>query len=131
MRRRFIVSKEYSERPARPDGTCFYCSAPIGTEHKLGCVIRQKTVVIEMRITLCIDVPEDWTADNIEFHRNMGSWCTSNAIHEIEHAEEYRNCLCDDTRFLFLREATAEDEKRYGVEWEDGNLAECIEVLDE
>jgi hypothetical protein len=36
------IVKPEDGRPARPDGTCFYCGEPIGGKHKYDCVIPQK-----------------------------------------------------------------------------------------
>ena len=43
-------------RPARQDGTCFYCRAPLGSQHEAGCVIRRKTVVVDITMRLVREV---------------------------------------------------------------------------
>lgn len=34
-----VLVESGDERPARPDGSCYYCRQPIGTAHLDGCVI--------------------------------------------------------------------------------------------
>ena len=46
-----------------------------------------------------------------------------------EAAKKYNNdyrCFCDRTTISYIREATAEDEERYGCDWEDKHLAEVV-----
>ena len=108
------IVKPEDERPARKDGTCYYCRTAIGSHHKPGCVIRTRTVVCEFTVTLTRSVPEDWDQYMIEFHMNDSSWCASNLIHEMESLDMER-CLCGNIEGKFVREATADDEDRYGV----------------
>lgn len=102
-------------RPARPDGTCFYCRVPLGGEHNKGCVIRTKTIVQDFTIRLVLRVPEDWDAAMIDFHKNDSSWCASNIVERIKSVDTDERCLCDRTSAKFIREATAADEERYGI----------------
>ena len=102
-------------RPARQDGTCFYCRVPLGKQHNVGCVLRYKTIVVEVTMRLVRRVPEDWDANMIEFHMNDSSWCASNFIGEIQSVNTKERCLCDRTEGKFVREATKEDEERYGI----------------
>lgn len=66
---------DYGVRPAGPPDRCFYCDMPMGQEHKEGCVIRQRTVVIRYQIDLVVAVPEDWNPDMINFRYNESTWC--------------------------------------------------------
>jgi hypothetical protein len=109
------IVKAADERPARKDGTCFYCSQPIGGLHKEGCVIRSRTVLCEFTVTLVRRVPEDWDAHMIEFHMNDSSWCAGNLIHEMKEIDGDDNCLCANVSGRLVREATKEDEEVYGV----------------
>ena len=93
-------------RPARLDGTCFYCRVPIGGEHKKGCVIRQRTVTIEMTIKFPISVPEDWDEESINFHRNNSTWCADNVLPELEREAKRSGCLCSVTVFRYLGESS-------------------------
>ncbi len=101
------------ERPARRDGTCFYCSQPMGAAHRPDCVIVERTVVLRMTIEVVVGVPRDWDVGMIEFHKNESSWCVDNLLEQLGSwaASEDQNCgcACHATSFEFLREATAED----------------------
>lgn len=89
------------ERPNRMDGTCFYCYEPIGGLHKDDCVCFTKKVKVRAIIEYEIEVPNFWGKGNIEFHRNEGSWCSSNIIEELE-ALDKKDCLCGCTTFEFV-----------------------------
>ena len=106
--------KEFGIRPAGSPDHCFYCGEPRGGTHKADCVIRERTVVVKLTIEYTITVPEHWTPEDIEFHRNESSWCTSNALPELEKLDE-NGCLCHGSSFEYVREATLEDEKQDGV----------------
>lgn len=100
-------------RPARPDGTCFYCSKPLGSEHQEGCVIRTKTVVVDVTFRIVREVPEDWEPSMIEFHMNESSSCADNLFADIDAvADRDDGCLCGQTEAKFIRDATAEDEEQ-------------------
>lgn len=98
-------------RPARQDGTCFYCQAALGSQHRADCVIRTKTVVVEVTFRYICKMPESWSSDTIEFHMNDSSSCANNLANDIaELAKDEGRCLCGHTTGKFIREATAEDE---------------------
>jgi hypothetical protein len=101
---------EYSIRPAGDPNKCFYCDTPRGGEHKADCVIRSRTVVVKMTAQYVVQVPEYWDADQIEFHRNEGSWCASNGIAELEQMEGRVGCLCGSIEYAYVREASAQDQ---------------------
>lgn len=109
------VVKPDDVRPARPDGTCFYCRASLGEEHKSDCVLREKTVVVDVTMRLVRRVPEHWDVSNIEYELNESSWCADNIVSEIKSVITEERCLCDRFSAKFIREATEEDEGRYGV----------------
>lgn len=96
------------------DVKCFYCQAPVGTEHNAGCVQRSRTVVIEARITLVREVPEDWDQQSIESQLNESSWCASNIIDDLEKLNTDEHCLCGHFEARYVREATPEDEVELG-----------------
>jgi hypothetical protein len=107
------VTAENGPRPAGKPDECFYCKKKIGELHKLDCVVRQKTVVVRATIEYTIVVPEHWDKDSIEFHRNTGSWCSSNAIGELYRIGVVEDsCMCSQISFEYVREATAGDELR-------------------
>lgn len=113
----WIVEQE-GIRPAGAQDKCFYCNQLLGTLHKDECVIRERTIVIRMTVEYVITIPESWTPEQIENHRNHGSWCAINAIAELDRISEH-NCLCEDSRFEYVREATAQDEEHFHVYVED------------
>ena len=98
----FIVTKK-AQRPAKMDGRCFYCNELIGSNHKLDCVLVQKKVKIKMTVEYEVDVPSSWNKENIEFHRNEGTWCSNNAIDELETAFE-KTCMCGTTKFKYIKD---------------------------
>lgn len=102
----FLVSAS-AQRPARMDGTCFYCSQPIGVAHKPSCVLIVKKVRVRMTVEYDIEVPDNWTKDNVEFHRNESSWCAGNMMSELEalgHPET--GCLCGKVHFTYLNDVS-------------------------
>lgn len=107
------IVKPADERPARRDGRCFYCSQPIGTEHKADCVTLSRTVVVKIEIDAVIKVPRDWDSKMIEFHRNDGTWCSNNLIADLADWQKRHEadgaCICSGTRFTFVREAGQDD----------------------
>lgn len=107
--------KDYGIRPAGSDYECFYCGVKKGNQHKEGCVIRKRTVVVKMEIEIVLDVPEDWDENFINFHKNESSWCASNIISELQRMDEKTGCLCEFTEFKYLREASEEDEENFQV----------------
>lgn len=106
------VVKPSDERPARPDGTCFYCGQPVGRNHKPDCVVVSKTVTVRLTLELVIDVPRAWDGDMIEFARNESSWCKDNLLRDLgawASVENRDRCTCGIAEIKFLRDATAED----------------------
>lgn len=95
------IVTEKAQRPASMNGTCFYCKQPIGAEHLHDCVLIERKVLVRAVIEYEIAVPADWTAEQIEFHRNDGSWCADNMIPELEALTE-SECLCDKVLFTYL-----------------------------
>ena len=101
----------------RPMGSrhhCFYCGEPRGGEHREGCTIRSRTVVVEIKVELVVSVPEDWDEHLIEFWMNDGSRCASGIIDDIAAMDERldgdHECPCNFVAGRYLREATPEDE---------------------
>lgn len=103
------VTATYGPRPAGPPDECFYCQVKVGGEHKPGCVLRQRTVVLRYSYDVVIAVPADWDKRMVEFHRNDSSWCADNSLPELNrHAQS--SCWCPQFTASFVREATAVDE---------------------
>lgn len=109
------ITARHGPRPAGPPDRCFYCDGPVGAQHARDCVMRQRTVVVRMTVEYVVEVPENLPPDMIEFMRNEGSWCATNALDELQPNEEEdpegNCCLCHTTAFEYVREATPEDEK--------------------
>jgi hypothetical protein len=98
---------------------CAHCSSRIGEEHADGSVCRKRTVVVRMAIEYVVEVPEDWSEVDVKFHRNESSWCAGNAQAELDKLFEYTRaqggCVCNRTKYEFMREATEDDERACGV----------------
>lgn len=114
MTRKDWTVGEYSVCPAGKPDECYYCGAKVGEQHKSNCVIREKTIVTRMTIDFVDSVPESWDEDLIDFHYNDSSWCATNVLHRLEERSNFR-CLCDVASFEYLRDATEEDEEKWGV----------------
>ena len=102
---KFKVTKK-AQRPARMDGSCFYCGEKIGDYHKDNCVLVIKNVIVKATIEYEINVPSDWTKETIEFQRNEGSWCSSNIIEELKKVDEKEGCLCRRVEFEYLKDTS-------------------------
>lgn len=110
-----LVNKS-DARPAGNPDECFYCKEPIGGLHKLGCVIRNRSVVVEYTIKVCRMVPDDWSGSMVEFHQNDSSWCCSNLIRELlPLADSEESCLCSNIKAKYVGEATQDDIDHLGV----------------
>lgn len=90
---RWEVTKD-DVRPARPDGTCFYCMIPIGGRHRDDCVIPTRTWRVKMTVEFDWDEPVSWGAEDVEFHLNDSSWCADNIIAHLEKVAAEHGCLC-------------------------------------
>jgi len=100
-------------RPVGKPNSCYLCDAELGTEHKAGCVFRQRTIVIELKTRLLVSEPEHWDKEMIEFHFNESSYCLSNLIEELQALDESEGCICPFSEVIFIREATNADEQGY------------------
>jgi hypothetical protein len=110
LRNNWLVG-EHAVRPAGKPDECFYCNAKVGAQHRSGCVIRSRTVLIKTIVEHTIDVPEDWPISMIEF--TEGSSCSDNMIRDLQRLVDRLNddgCTCGMVTREFIREATAEDE---------------------
>ena len=102
-------------RPAGSPDACCYCKVRLGQQHKPGCVIRQRTVVVDVTIRLVRRVPEAFSSDEIEYGMNHARWCANSILYELDSLAEHADCLCDFFTGCYVREATAEDEETFGV----------------
>ena len=103
-RERVFRVTDKAMRPASSERRCFYCQEPVGGTHKNDCVLVKRRVTIRMVVEYDVTVPAAWDADQIECHRNEGSWCADNAIQELE--EAFRgSCMCSAATFAYVKEA--------------------------
>ncbi|HQR21884.1 MAG TPA: hypothetical protein PKV98_13505 [Burkholderiaceae bacterium] len=91
---KFVVTTA-GMRPNSRSEHCFYCGEPVGANHKSNCVLVLRKAKVRMTIEYEIEVPASWGADLVEFQRNGGSWCASNALAELEKLEDSCGCLCN------------------------------------
>lgn len=119
MKRHTWKVDTYSTRPAGKPDECFYCNVKLGGEHKQGCVIRTRTVMVRVSFDLIREVPEDWAESMVEFHMNESSSCKDNLIEKISDQAERLGCSCGFGEASFVREATAEDEEAYALKIDD------------
>jgi len=112
----YIVGPSDARPLGRPD-ECFYCHAPMGAEHIKGCVCRNRTVLVKVEVEMIKEVPEDWEPSMIEFGMNESSSCSNNLIEEVvamaARIDAAGECMCCFVEGSFVREATAEDERRH------------------
>jgi len=102
-----------SMRPASHERVCFYCGEPIGGYHKNECVLIKKKAKIRVSVEYEIQVPACWSAEELEHHRNHGTWCGSNILTELDTLDKENNsclCHCVRTECLDLGEGSWLDE---------------------
>lgn len=111
---------ESDTRPIGSPDACCYCKTKLGQQHTPSCPVRSRTVVIDATIRLVCHITEDRTPDEIEFGMNHSRWCAINILRDFDELAEHANgCLCDFFTGRYVREATAEDEGKYGVHVRD------------
>lgn len=90
-------------RPAGPPDACFYCRQKVSQPHGRDCVIVLRRVKLRYVVEVEVMMPHSWDSDDIEMHRNMGSWCANNCVDDINAhiiaLEGYNRCLCHDGAF--------------------------------
>lgn len=89
-----VVEGDDGIRPAGPQDQCLYCQRRIGDPHKADCVIVGRLVELSVVASLTTGrrmeavwtsvEPHGWTADNIQFRYNEGSWCADNIFNQRE-----------------------------------------------
>ena len=92
-----VVENDDGIRPAGKPDECFYCQRKIGEDHQRNCVVVNKKVKVRWSFDVVIEVPHNWTAENVEFHYGESSWCASNAIAELQKqfpGEDGTPCPC-------------------------------------
>lgn len=93
-------------RPARMDGTCFYCNQPVGATHLDDCVLIKKRVSMRTTIEYEVDEPNFWTGEDIEHFKNASSWCAGNVAEEISRYVDEIGCLCGHAKFEYLADVS-------------------------
>jgi len=92
-----------AQRPAKMDGCCFHCRQRVGTTHEADCVLIKKKAIVRAVIEYEVNVPHFWSKEDIEFHRNESSWCSSNLLNELRiYIDKEERCLCSITKFQCL-----------------------------
>lgn len=124
-----VQPDDHGIRPAGQPDRCFYCGRAVGQTHREDCVIRDRTIVCRLSFEYTVRIPEDWTPERFEEHRNEGTWCMNNAMHELDGVLRRRAAgvlsealpaidqvdLCYHARVEFVREADEADQVRDGV----------------
>ena len=105
-------------RPAGKPNECFYCNQKVGTPHKEDCVVVYKKVKVKYSYEIEIEVPYGWDKEQIEFHRNVGSWCADNSVDELQELIEEGNCLCG----CFEAEVLSIPDQKPYIKDKDGNI---------
>ena len=109
----FLVTPENGPRPFGSPDKCFYCGQPVGTEHKDGCVCREKLIMLRITMTIPVVVPASWDNETIDFKYNDSSWCGDNIIDDLQRYYSARTdeapCLCGSATFEYVRDADADD----------------------
>ena len=87
-----VLQDDDGIRPAGNPDECFYCHQKVGTPHKNDCVILNRKVKVRYTFEIEIEQPHSWDKQQIERHRNNGSWCADNAVSELDNYPG--SCLC-------------------------------------
>lgn len=97
-------------RPARPDGTCFWCLAPLGQEHERGCAARRRTVIVEATLRWVESVSEDWMNEKIADYVATDLEGKPRHVHLAFADIIDHEAFAEVTGARYVREATAEEE---------------------
>lgn len=85
-------------RPAGAPDACFYCGSKVGERHGPNCVTVRSERLLEVKILIRSQEPRSWSADDIEFKYNLGTWCGDNIVdkiaEEVERLDTEGTCLC-------------------------------------
>lgn len=102
---------------------CIDCKEPLGSPHKSGCVAYKRTVIIELKIPILVEVPVSWKEDDITLFYNDSSHCFDNIVNDLlelrRKLQSTDRCMCGipkwgfDDGILYRREATEEDHTKF------------------
>lgn len=115
---------ERASWPVKPDtyhtegGFCHGCKEIVGAEHGPDCGFRRRTVVARIAFAYVIEIREAGGGD-FDIENN----CASNVVNLLNDMEDKldaeNRCMCPfEVESEFVREATEEDHKHFGFEWE-------------
>jgi len=94
-------------RPASDELRCFYCHEAVGGMHKDDCVLIMKLVKVRLTLEYEVPFPAHWTAHDVEFQRNDGSWCAGNLVGELARlSADNEGCLCNSAHYEYIGEAS-------------------------
>lgn len=112
-----VVTKAWV-RPARQDGTCFYCWQPVSARHKKDCPALKRWVVIDYSVQIVEPWPENMSEEQITLRLENGAWCADNLIAYMERVKKASpdGCLCAFVQPKCLGNAPLEMLERQGVE---------------
>jgi hypothetical protein len=102
---RFKVTAK-AQRPAKMDGTCFYCRQKIGDYHKDNCVLIKKRVRASVTFTYEVSVPSVTNKEKFEFHRNDSSFCADNTLEDLEAYSGEIGCLCGSSKHTYIEDTS-------------------------
>jgi hypothetical protein len=70
--------------------------------------------VLRYSYDVVVSVPEHWTEEHINFHRNDSTWCADNSLGNIKAytaaLERDGQCWCARFGSKYLREASADED---------------------
>jgi hypothetical protein len=109
--------EDYGIRPAGKSDECFYCGVKKGGVHKPECMIRERTIVVNVTIEMVVAVPENWSDASVEFSFNESSSCQSNIVERIsdlaERREQNGSCMCGLIAVEYVGEADEKAEQEH------------------
>jgi hypothetical protein len=104
----------WTNEPEKRETHCLYCKQP-AVAHAPTCHVPQRTVVVEFKTKMVINMPQTWDEGMVNFSMNGSSACMSRYVeqlHEETNQEENICHICFRSEMKYLREATAEDHKK-------------------
>lgn len=100
--------EEADVRPARPDGTSFYCHKAVGQLHSVECVRHRRKVRLRLTVEYEVDVPNSWSEEQINFHYQESSYCADNVSSDLEayahQLNQNKDCLCGRAKIEYVRD---------------------------
>ena len=121
----FVTARDTEPRlDDQPLGVCHFCAKNIGQEHTQDCLCRRKTIVVELRVKVIIDVDQSETAEQLKRDDLLETEILSPDFDEFRRVfKEPAHMRTDEERFEYwklrgsghyLRDATEEDHRNFG-----------------